>query len=328
MTSYQTETSFGKPRDIPSEPWLTNCIKICGLCCRIGCPPCPSHIVRKVAFHPPSKTNSYIIQLRDDPNQIITSAKQICNQAFFIYPLVSNQQISNDYQHPTQTFIVQTNLGNYLVGVKCSPPVSQSSRTNSKKVIIFAQPNSSDLWGYLHPSGLSLMKMADIFKVDVYGFDYSGFGMSSGTPSEENIYSDIKAVYEYVRTNDPDKEIILLGYSIGTTAVIDLASRNCSKLVGVILIAPLTSGYRLLKNEPFLSQGKSCDCFTNYEKISLIGVPVLICHGMNDTIISSEHSEALFSILQHPVTPLFLYGADHVSIISGKYIQVLRRIYT
>ncbi|EYB98076.1 hypothetical protein Y032_0134g1835 [Ancylostoma ceylanicum] len=47
-----------------------------------------------------------------------------------------------------------------------------------------------------------------------------------------------------------DLQIVLLGYSIGTTAVIDLASTHPDSLAGVILVAPFTSGLRLLGNQP------------------------------------------------------------------------------
>jgi hypothetical protein len=51
--------------------------------------------------------------------------------------------------------------------------------------------------------------------VNVLAYEYTGYGASTGTPTEANTYADIDAAYElackYVK--DPAKEIILYGQS-------------------------------------------------------------------------------------------------------------------
>lgn len=42
--------------------------------------------------------------------------------------------------------------------------------------------------------------LANELDVDVYAYDYSGFGTSTGHASEKNIYYDIEAVYEHILT--------------------------------------------------------------------------------------------------------------------------------
>lgn len=42
---------------------------------------------------------------------------------------------------------------------------------------------------------------------DVYFFDYSGYGLSTGKPSEAKVYMDIEAVYEYIRAERRDPEL-------------------------------------------------------------------------------------------------------------------------
>ena len=38
-------------------------------------------------------------------------------------------------------------------------------------------------------------------KINIFAYDYSGYGISTGVHSDFNLISDIKAVYEFVRRN-------------------------------------------------------------------------------------------------------------------------------
>lgn len=76
-------------------------------------------------------------------------------------------------------------------------------------------------------------------------YDFSGYGGSSGKPSEKNLYADINAAWHSMRNKfgiSPDK-IILYGQSIGTVPTVDLASRY--DVGAVILHSPLMSGMRV-----------------------------------------------------------------------------------
>ena len=55
-------------------------------------------------------------------------------------------------------------------------------------------------------------------------FDYRGYGKSTGTPSETGLYTDVLAVYNYVRKrNDLNSEkILLFGRSLGGAVALHL----------------------------------------------------------------------------------------------------------
>uniref|UniRef100_A0A0K0CST8 AB hydrolase-1 domain-containing protein n=1 Tax=Angiostrongylus cantonensis TaxID=6313 RepID=A0A0K0CST8_ANGCA len=291
------------------------------LCCYIGCPPIPESIARKLAFHPPKKGASYTVHRVEHPEKKVNGADEV------------------ELTHVNilfKPFTVRTSTGHHLIAVQCQPYHSTTMKnliTNSVKkykhfqVIIFTQPNSSDLGNFLQPRFMNLTQFADIFEVDVYGFDYSGYGYSTGTVSEKDIYADIRAMYDYVLRTRPDKQIVLLGYSIGTTAVVDLASSHPERLAGVVLVAPFTSGLRLLGNKPRSEKTHFFDRFNSCDKVSEIDVPVLICHGGNDTVVPFEHGVGLYEKLKKPVTPLIVYGADHQSILNGAYPETFCRIH-
>ncbi|VDL78890.1 unnamed protein product [Nippostrongylus brasiliensis] len=212
---------------------------------------------------------------------------------------------------------------NYSAYLMDRPTVEKHS---AAKVVIFAQPNASDLGEYLQPFMMSIPMMAEIFNVDVYAFDYSGYGLSTGKPSERNVYADIRAIYDYVRKYRPDKKIVMVGYSIGTAVVADLASENPEGLVGVVFVAPFTSGIRLFTAQPANENSSRLDRFTTCDKVGDIDVPLLVCHGCRDEAIAYQHGIIIDRRAARPVSPLFLSGADHMTIFNGKYLETFSRI--
>ncbi|KAK4337304.1 hypothetical protein RND71_043590 [Anisodus tanguticus] len=75
--------------------------------------------------------------------------------------------------------------------------------------------------------------------------DKTRYGVSTGKPSEKNMYSDIECAWHTLRNKygySPEK-IILYGQSIGTVPTVDLASKY--EVAAVILHSPLMSGMRV-----------------------------------------------------------------------------------
>uniref|UniRef100_A0A0D9WSC9 Serine aminopeptidase S33 domain-containing protein n=1 Tax=Leersia perrieri TaxID=77586 RepID=A0A0D9WSC9_9ORYZ len=86
---------------------------------------------------------------------------------------------------------------------------------------------------YSHGNAADLGQMYELFielsthlNVNLMGYDYSGYGQSSGKPSEQNTYADIEAAYRcLVETyGATEQNIILYGQSVGSGPTLDLAS--------------------------------------------------------------------------------------------------------
>ncbi|CAN0447435.1 unnamed protein product, partial [Scytosiphon promiscuus] len=62
-------------------------------------------------------------------------------------------------------------------------------------------------------------------QVNVLAYEYSGYGKSEGTVSEDNCYADIRAAYDYLTTQKktPPKQIVLYGRSLGSGPTCQLA---------------------------------------------------------------------------------------------------------
>lgn len=78
-------------------------------------------------------------------------------------------------------------------------------------------------------------------------YDYSGYGASSGKPSEVNTYADIEAVYQCLQTEYgvSQEDMILYGQSVGSGPTLHLASR-LPRLRGVVLHSAILSGIRVV----------------------------------------------------------------------------------
>merc|ERR1719376_2034967 len=119
-------------------------------------------------------------------------------------------QYSDREKNSLEVFLVRTSRGNKVacMHAKCS---SQTAR--SKYTLLFSHGNAVDLAARLG--------------VNIFSYDYSGYGASSGKPTEKNIYSDIDAAFQHLRQRygvSPEN-IILYGQSIGTVPTVDLACK-------------------------------------------------------------------------------------------------------
>ncbi|KHJ86970.1 hypothetical protein OESDEN_13265, partial [Oesophagostomum dentatum] len=105
-----------------------------------------------------------------------------------------------------------------------------NSKSRSPKLIIFAQPNSSDIGCcmLMDPNFVGLADIADFLRCDLLVFDYVGYGVSDGVSAEKSVYDTVERVYKYATDDlgyDPN-DIILIGFSLGTAAMVHIASQN------------------------------------------------------------------------------------------------------
>ena len=154
----------------------------------------------------------------------------------------------------------------------------------------------------------------DLVKVNIFIFDYRGYGRSDGRPSEEGTYLDGEAAIELIRRRigtGAEKKIVLFGRSLGAAIAAEMATRFPSQ--GLILESPFISiaemaraMFPLLPIGPFLR--------TNYdvrEKIKKLKVPLLVLHGERDEIVPFEHGKTVFDAAPEPKKFFPIPGAAH-----------------
>lgn len=189
---------------------------------------------------------------------------------------------------------------------------------NAEYTILFSHGNAEDIFG----SAPFFEKLRDA-GFNVFAYDYRGYGMSEGTPSERKSYEDAETAYNYL-TNDlkiaPEK-IIIHGRSLGAAVSIDLASRK--KCGALIAESAFVSAFRVLTRYPIYPFDK----FQNLDKIKWVKCPVLFIHGKKDEIIPFWHGEKLFAEANEPKFSLWLDEAGHNNVFgTGRqaYLQAIR----
>ncbi len=188
---------------------------------------------------------------------------------------------------------------------------------NATQTILFSHGNAEDL-----NTSDSMIKEFQKNGFAILVYDYRGYGTSEGNPTEENMYQDIDAAYEYLTGElkiRPEK-IIAHGRSLGGAAAIDLAARR--NLGGLIVESAFVSAFRVLTKFPITPFDK----FTNLSKIKSIKCPVLFIHGRNDAVISFWHGERLFAEANEPKFSYWINEAGHNNVYQIGGTAYLKRI--
>jgi hypothetical protein len=132
--------------------------------------------------------------------------------------------------------------------------------------------------------------------LNLFAFDYRGFGRSGGRPGEHGLYRDVEAAYRFLTDSlrVPPSRIVLFGHSLGTGVVTELATRV--PVAALVLEAAYTSlpdigavaypwlPVRLLAGERF----------ETIDKIGKVTVPTLLLHSPEDEIVPYEHGERVY----------------------------------
>ena len=138
--------------------------------------------------------------------------------------------------------------------------------------------------------------------VNLFAYDYRGFGASEGSPSEAGVYADAAAAYRYLTDSlhVPPSRIVLFGHSLGTGVTIELA-RHVSA-AGLIVEDAYTSvadrGQEVFPVLPIRLIAKSR--FASIDKVGSLRLPKLFLHARNDRTIPIEHGRKLFAAAAEP----------------------------
>lgn len=144
--------------------------------------------------------------------------------------------------------------------------------------------------------------------VDVFIFDYRGYGASEGRLSEQGTYLDAQAAYEWLRAQNPQRPLVIFGRSLGAAIAVELASRV--KADGVVVESGFTSITNLGEEiYPFLPVRRvSVIEYNSIAGIPKLKAPVMVVHSSEDELIPFHHGEALFEAAPEPKRFLQIQG--------------------
>ncbi|KAJ8775288.1 hypothetical protein K2173_020292 [Erythroxylum novogranatense] len=206
-----------------------------------------------------------------------------------------------------------------------------TKRGNQVVAVYFKNPAASLTLLYSHGNAADLGQMYDLFcelslhlRVNLMGYDYSGYGQSSGKPTEQNTYADIEAAYRCLEEKYGVKEenIILYGQSVGSGPTLDLAAR-LQRLRAVVLHSPIASGLRVMYP---VKRTYWFDIYKNVDKIPFVNCPVLVIHGTADDVVDWSHGKQLWDLCKEKYEPLWVKGGNHCDLeLFPQYIKHLKK---
>lgn len=198
-------------------------------------------------------------------------------------------------------------------------------KTNTPKGLVY----------YLHGNAGSLAAWGNAagtfidLDYDVFILDYRGYGKSEGSiESEAQLHEDIQTVYDHLKEEYPENEIIVLGHSIGSGMAAKVAATNNPKLL--ILQAPLYSLPHLASNTipfqifpRFLIRYK----FQTGKYVRETEIPVAVLHGNEDEIIDYDSSLKLQQEFKPRDTLITLKGLGHNDFLfTHQYKNAIKKI--
>ncbi len=171
--------------------------------------------------------------------------------------------------------------------------------------------------------------LRDALAASIFIFDYSGYGLSAGQPSEQATYEDARAALDYLRSRKDVRadRIVYFGKSLGAAVAVALAVEEVP--YRLVVQSAFTSIRDLAAHHyPFLPlRGLLTTRFDTEERIRHVRAQVLIVHGERDDIVPVEHAHRLFDAAPEPKRLLIVQGASHNDVLEAggqRYLDALR----
>lgn len=150
--------------------------------------------------------------------------------------------------------------------------------------------------------------------LNLFIFDYRGYGQSTGKASEAGTYSDARGALAWLtgRGWTPGR-MVYFGRSLGAAVAVQLALEEPP--AGLILETPFTSIAAMGRHHyPLLSLllGSLIEArYDNLAKIEQVRSPLLILQGDRDRIVPPAMARELFERANQPKTWYLIPGAGH-----------------
>jgi len=196
------------------------------------------------------------------------------------------------------------------------------SSSPSKGLILYFHGNANNLqrWGNYAIDFTSL-------GYDVLMTDYRGYGKSSGTPNELDLYKDAAIIKEWADKNIPHNKLIIYGRSLGTAIASNLAVTAHPNLL--ILETPFDElkGAIYFPLKPMLYIFPLHYKFSNKTFLSKVSCKKIIIHGTNDWVVPLSSALELKPLLSDNDQFIIIEDGGHKNLRDfKKYHETLKRV--
>ena len=197
-----------------------------------------------------------------------------------------------------------------------------------------ARDPNAPLLIYFHGNGGNIGERGPIASilaahgVSVFLFDWRGYGKSEGTPTEQSLFHDTLAAYDYAKQLVPASKISVYGESLGGpyaayaakergahAVVIENSFASLAEM-GNALYAPIPLGWT------------APGALTTARWLNKAGAPVLVMHGKPDQVIPYSLGQSLYNQLRVPKEMLTSETAGHCELANAereRYYEAVTR---
>lgn len=184
------------------------------------------------------------------------------------------------------------------------------------KTILFCHGNNANISYRKY-----VIDLCNFLSVNLFLFDYRGYGQSSGIPSPSSICADGLISYNYLRTFCSPENIYVWGESLGGAAAVHIASQNvCARLICMCTFSSLDdiviskqSVQRWIGIALSMVVRTICDVLPNSQKISKVTCPTIVIHSTDDEVIPHACAEKLYSSIMHDDKLFLTIKGEHSS---------------
>lgn len=178
---------------------------------------------------------------------------------------------------------------------------------NARATLLFFHGNAGNI-----SHRLDSLRIFHGLGLNVFIFDYRGYGQSEGRPSEEGTQRDASAAWRHLvetRGEAPER-IVLFGRSLGAALAAWLAARE--RPGALILESAFISVPELAAELYWWLPARRLARlhYATRDYLADVRAPVLVAHSPDDEIIGYRHGRALFDAAHAPKAFLELEG-DH-----------------
>lgn len=194
--------------------------------------------------------------------------------------------------------------------------------TKPKGIVLFCHGNKGNLtrWGNRVAYFLK-------YNYEVLVYDYRSYGKSTGEFDEQAMYNDALSVYDYVKKDYKENQIVVYGFSLGGTFATRIAAKNKPK--------------ELILEAPFYNLKKALQCYSKLAPTFLLRYkfrsdldipkvtsPITVFHGNEDKTTSFKDSKKLLALNQYSKNQFIeIDGGTHHNLREfKKYQQKLKEI--
>lgn len=257
---------------------------------------------------------------------------------------VKDRSIVNRIMFPAPISSYDESLGVCWVDDTCCLFISYHHKTKSNILTRFSDLETHPVIVLCHGNGCDIGNMvafANQLSTDcechVVLYEYPGYGLSPGFPSENSCATSLVKVIEhlYEKMNIPIENMVFYGQSIGS-GVATCGYKYCKTKydrspAGLVLISPYLS-IKALGND-IIGSSVSCilERFDTRDNIRCCYRNLLIIHGSQDQVIPVEHGIELHKIAletcKNPIISI-LDGMSHNNIPKQHIIDKCRELTT